>query len=513
MFKLAVNLTANGDLYFAPEFNVERAFFLFNAAQPPVEGTLILLSPSGQAAEFVSVLPSTAQISSVLQKIRCSTALAAEFPLIRIRLLSGVETLWPANLCFLKSTSKSPSSIDEVDYFSLKDGISSAVKLISDALTYKPPPAPSPAIPPSVTAQVTPSGAYHTPPDGIIRTKSIPIPPSTPNAPIAAQEDWNAPVKEEEFWPSVGNSRGDDEDFTFTGLEEGFDLQEEDFNFFDDEPSGEFETDQAPISDPPVSEEQSQVISEEVAQPMEDVKMEKPATPITVIEPHHVISPPFSPLRIIHSPPPHPTRRGTIPKIWDHVRLSGDLEKVHDKYRRGGKYWCEDLDEEAVTDNTLSSSSSDDEGMDGISINPRKRKREDDHGDESGPRIGAARASGTQSLDPDFVTSMIRAIDENNLLIRGQRDDLFEATMRANNRYVDYANGLDLRNFNALVEIVSNQVSWNGLALFESVNSTPEVRMNDMTSVISTIWGTNAPNNPGLKELTEVTDNILASDE
>jgi len=30
--------------------------------------------------------------------------------------------------------------------------------------------------------------------------------------------------QEEEFWPR-GNSRGDDEDFTFTGLEEGFDLK------------------------------------------------------------------------------------------------------------------------------------------------------------------------------------------------------------------------------------------------------------------------------------------------
>jgi hypothetical protein len=245
---------------------------------------------------------------------------------------------------------------------------------------------------------------------------------------------------------------------------------------------------------------------------MEDVKTEKPATPTPIIEPHLVLSPPSSPLRIIHSPPLQPTRRGTIPRIWDHVRLSGDLEKAHDKYRRGGKYWCDELDEDAVTDDTLSSSSSDDEGMDWISNNPRKRKRDEDP-DESRHRFGGPGTSGVQSLDPDFVTSMIRAIDENNLLVRGQREDSFETTARTNNRFVDYANGLDLTNFNALVEIVANQVSWDGLGLSDPTISIPDVRMDDMITVTSTIWGTQAPNNPGLKELTEVTDNIATFEE
>ena len=512
MFKLAVNLTATGDLYFTPECHAESGFLLLNAAQPPDEGSLIFLSPSGQASEFVSVLPSTSQISSVLQKIRSSTTLDAKFPLVRVRLLSGVETLWPANLCFLKSTSKSPSVVNDVDYFSLKDGISSAAKLIADALTYKPPPAPSPAIPPAITAQVTPSGAYHTPPDGIIRTKPIPVPSETLNLPITTQEDWIAPAKEEDLWPSLANGRGDDEDFTFEGLEEGFDLQEEDFDFFDDEPSGEFEADDAPTADIPAPEEKVQIVSEETTEPMEDVKAENPPTPPPVIEPHLVLSPPSSPLRIIPSPPLQPNRRGTVPKIWDHVRLSGDLEKIHDKYRRGGKYWCDELDEDAITNDTFSTSSSDDEGMDWISTNPRKRKRNDDH-NESSHRFSGPGNPGVQSLDPDFVTSMIRAIDENNLLVRGQTDFLSSAAVRANNKFVDYANGLDLNSFNALVEIVANQVSWDGLGLFESAIAAPDVRMNDLISVISTIWGENAPNNPGLKELTEVTDNIATFEE
>ena len=74
MFKLAVNLTAGGDLYFAPVCHADNAFLILNAAQSPVEGTTIFLSPSGHAAEFVSVLPSTSQISSVLQKIQIGRA-------------------------------------------------------------------------------------------------------------------------------------------------------------------------------------------------------------------------------------------------------------------------------------------------------------------------------------------------------------------------------------------------------------------------------------------------------
>jgi hypothetical protein len=150
--------------------------------------------------------------------------------------------------------------------------------------------------------------------------------------------------------------------------------------------------------------------------------------------------------------------------------------------------------------------------MDWIATNPRKRKRDDDH-DESRHRFGGSGNSGVQSLDPDFVTSMIRAIDENNLLVRGQSEDLFSAQVRANNKFVDYANGLDLNSFNALVEIVANQVSWDGLGFSKSAIATPDVRMNDLISVISTIWGENAPNNPGLKELTEVTDNIATFEE
>src|SRR5208282_4920773 len=105
-----------------------------------MEGASIFLSPSGQVAEFIALLTSNPQTSSLLQKVRTTTSLEAKFPLMRIRLPSAVETLWPANLSFLRSNPKKGRPLGNVDYFNLQDGVSSAVKLISDALTYKPPP-------------------------------------------------------------------------------------------------------------------------------------------------------------------------------------------------------------------------------------------------------------------------------------------------------------------------------------------------------------------------------------
>jgi len=127
VFKLSVNLAANGELYLTPERNANIFLQLVNPAQPPMEGASIFLSPSGQVAEFVALLPSTPQTSSVLQKVRTTTSLEAKFPLMRVRLPSAVETLWPANLSFLRSTPKKGRPLDDVDYFNLNDGVSSAV--------------------------------------------------------------------------------------------------------------------------------------------------------------------------------------------------------------------------------------------------------------------------------------------------------------------------------------------------------------------------------------------------
>lgn len=511
-FKLSVNLSANGELYITPERDTSISLLPVNTAQPPAEGTLLFISPSGQRAEFLSLLPSTPQTSSILQRIRLTTGVEAKFPLMRVRLVSGVETLWPANLCFQRSNSKKSISVDTIDYFNLKDGVSSAVKLISDALTYKPPPAPSPAIPPAVAAHVTPSGVYHTPPDGINRTKPIPNTAQTPIINQSGQDDWAAPVKEEDFWPSsLNDTREDDEDFMFGGMEEGFDLQEEDFNFFDDGPSSEVDAVEPLVSDIHRPEDKIVVVAEEKSsQPMEDVKMEKSPTPTPILESQLVLSPPYSPLRILPSPPP--TRRGTFPKTWDHVRLSGNLEKVQDKYRRGGKYWCEDLDEDALTDDSLSSSDSDEEGMELVSpANPRKRKRDDDE-DMGHHRLGAG-TMGTQTLDSDVITMMIRAIDENLLLLQSPRDDLVKLISRADEKHVDYANGLDTNGFNALVEVVTNQVSWDGLGLSDTKADRQIMPTDDFQSVITSIWGVDTPKNPGLKELTEVADSIPSFDE
>lgn len=505
MFRLSVNLAANGDLYITPEGNADVSIQSLNVAQPPLEGSTVYLSPSGQSAEFLSILPSTPQTTSVLQKIRSVTLLDAKFPLIRVRLLSGSETLWPANLTFHRSPSKT-STNNNIDYFNLKDGVSSAVKLIADALTYKPPPAPSPAIPPAIAANVTPSGVYHTPPDGVPRSKPVPTTASTPIVAQPVQDDWSVAVKNDDFWPSVGDTRGDDEDFTFNGMEEGFDLREEDFNFFDDEPSGEFDAVDALVSELPAPQEQVHVTLEEMTQPMEDVKTEQPDTPVPPpLEPHHVLSPPESPLRILPSPPP--TRKGSVPKIWDHVRLSGNLEQIHDKYRRGGKYWCDELDEEAATDDSVSSSSSDDEGMDWISSNPRKRKRDDDEGGHS-HKISMSSLTGGQALDADTISAMTRAIIENMLFLPGVRDGLFNSSPQTQEKLVDYANGLDNGAFSALVEIVANQVAWDGLNLSNEGSTSQEMRMDDFFSIVTGIWGADTPNNPGLKDLTEVTDAI-----
>jgi hypothetical protein len=507
IFRLSVNLGANGELYITPERNATVAIQPLITAQPPSEGTLVFLSPSGHAAEFISVLPSSPQTSSVLQKIRLGTTLEARFPLIRVRLVSGVETLWPMNLSFQRASTRKLAPPDSMDYFTFRDGVSSAVKLIADALVYKPPPAPSPAIPPSVVAHVTPSGVYNTPPDGVARSKPLAMAAQTPNVSHAIQEDWTAPIKEEDAWTAVGDTRADDEDFTFGGLEDGFDVREEDFNFFDDEPSGEFDAEDTEIPEISVPEEPPPMVSEEPTQPMEDIKVEKSASPTPVVEEQFVLSPPMSPLRILPSPPP--TSRGSMPRVWDHVRLSGNLERVQDKYRRGGKYWCDDLDEDAVTDDSSSTSSSDDERMD-VVANPRKRKREDED-DLSKHRL--PNIPGVLILDNDVTSSMVRAIDENLLLLHGLRNDLFVPNPRSDEKVVDYANGLDHDGFNALVEIVASQVCWDGLGPNDHSSDRSNLAMDDITKVVSTIWGDDTMNNLGLKEWTEVTDNSPSFDE
>ena len=508
VFKLSVNLAANGELYITPQRNVNISLQPINPSQPPPEGASIFLSPSGQFAEFIALLPSTPQTSSVIQKIRTTTSLEAKFPLMRIRLPSAVETLWPANLAYLRSNQKKGRPFDDVDYFNLKDGVSSAVKLISDALTYKPPPAPSPAIPPSVAAHVTPSGAYHTPPDGITRsTKPVPTAALTPTVNPTAAEDWVAPSGEAEIWQPLGDTRVDDEDFNFGNMEDSFELRDEDFNFFDDEPSEEFNAVDSMVSEVQSPEKQILVVAEEKSQPMEDVKREKsPTPPALALEAQFVLSPPESPLRILPSPPP--TRRGTFPKTWDHVRLSGNLEKLQDKYRRGGKYWCEDLEEDAVTDDSMSSSSSDDEGIDWASLNPRKRKRDDDD-EMSKHRLNGTGIGGTQSLDPDIITGMIRAIDENLLLLQAPRDDLTDPVSKPEEKQIDYANGLDTDAFDALVEIVANQVTWDGLKLADhGANESQSMEIDDLTSVVMSIWGDDTTDNPSLQDLTEIVDTI-----
>lgn len=507
IFKLSINLAANGKLYITPDCNPSLSLQPVNPAQLVPEDSALYISPSGQLVEFISLLPSTPQTSSILQKIRSNTGLEAKPPLIRIRLPSGVETLWPANLSFQRLTLKKLASIDNIDYFTLKDGVASAVRLTSEAVTYKPPPAPSPAIPPAIIAHVTPSGVYHTPPDGIARTRPAPGTVQTPTVNQTSQEDWSVPSKEEDYWPPMEDSRGDEEDFMFDGMEDGFDVREEDFNFFDDDPSGEFSDVEATAPDIPEEEEQVTLDLDEKTQPMEDVKTNKSSPPAQIPEPQMVLSPPCSPLRILPSPPP--TRRGTFPKTWEHVRLSGNLEKVQDKYRRGGKYWCDDLDEHAVTDGSLSSSSSDDEGIEMTSSNPRKRKR-DDVDELSNHRPSGSGLGGAQDLDSGVITLMVRAIDDNLLLLLDMKDDLFKPALREDEKVVDYANGLDDNGFNALIDIVANQASWDGLGSFSAALDHQDLATDDFMLVVTNIWGTDIPNNLNLRELIDVTD-ILPS--
>jgi len=497
-FKINVNLTSNGDLYITPERHI---LFLqqVRPAQLPSEGTQILLSPSGETAEFLSLPASNSQSSSILQKIRTVTALEAKLPLLRIRLSSGVETLWPVNLCFRHPAPSKSNLVDNTDYFNMKDGVSSAVKLISEALVYKPPPAPSPAIPPTVAAHVTPSGVYHTPPDGITRSKPAPATAPTPNVNSTVQEDWAVPAKEEDFWTSMNEPLNEEEDFSFGGMEEGFDVREEDFNFFDDEPSGEFDVGETAIQETNHSEEQTLPASEEQTMPMEDVQVEKPQTPITVLEASMVLSPPNSPLRILPSPPP--TRRGSFPKVWDHVRLSGNLDRVQEKYKRGGKYWCEIMDDE-LSDELSDSDSSEDELVDVDKMNPRKRKRDDD---DSGEGYQVSGSGHGQQLEPDTIASVIRSMEENHLLLQSSSDRLVNSR-QISEKVIDFANGLDDTNFNALVEIISAQVSWDGLDRGNDSENIKEMPLDDFVSVVSGIWGVDTPNNPGLKELTEALD-------
>lgn len=505
LFKLRVNLAANGELYITPERNPSVSLLPINLIQPPPEGTVIYLSPSGCTAEFLSILGSSPQTSTILQKIRSTSALEAKFPLMRVRLASGIETLWPANLAFLRCPPKSASSNDHINYFNLKDGVSSAVRLISDALTYKPPPAPSPALMSTVAAHVTPSGVYHTPPDGITRSnKTVITTAQTPSVNQTVQEEWTA-AKDGDPWPSIPDGRGDDEDYTYGTMEDTFDVREEDFNFFDDEPPGEFDDTEGLVEDIPASSDQMHLISEGKVHPMGDVKLEKSPTPAPVVELQMVLSPPYSPLRILPSPPP--TRRGTFPKIWDHVRLSGNLERVQDKYRRGGKYWCEDLDEGAIEDDSMSNSSSDEDAMDWISANPRKRKRDEDE-DGSKLLLSGPSLLGPQSLDSDTVMCMARAIDENLLMLQRSQDELFHSMPKTDEKSVDYANGLDHKAFTELAETIASQVCWDGMGLFDAYRGRQEVPMEDFSFVIMNIWGADASNNPGLKELTEVVDII-----
>lgn len=505
LFKLNINLAANGDLYISPERNAHISVQELDLSQLPAEGTTIFLSPSGKQAEFLSVLPSISQTSPMLQKIRASISLKATFPFARIRLAGGPETLWPLNLCFQRYPSYD-SAINGLDYFTFKDGMSSATKLVSDALTYKPPPAPSPAIPPAVAAHVTPSGVYHTPPDGATRTKQTTAQEPTPAITQTTQDEWSAPVQDG-YWPPVNESR-DDDDFGFGGMDDGFELGDEDFKFFDDGPTGDFETEELNMAEVTVPQEQVPSTVEEIAQPMEDVKLEKPPSPPATLEEAQVLSPPYSPLRILPSPPP--TRRGTIPRIWDHVRLSGDLDKIRDKYSRGGKYWCEDLEENALTDDTMSTSGSDDEDRDRMTPNPRKRKR-DDEDEDLGHKLGNG-YPGTQSLDSDLIFSMLRIAEEQLLMANSAQDDLFAQSGKTD-RKSDYASEMDLKTFMSLVDIVANQVSWDALEISEPARKQQELPLSDLKSVISNIWGDDAPSNPCLKEWTEANDQLPTSEE
>jgi len=511
MFKLNVNLAANGELYIAPERNTSTMLQPVSSLQPPAEGTLLFLSPSGTRAEFICILPSTSQTSAVLQKIRTTTGLEAKFPLMRVRLTSsGVDTFWPLNLSFQQCTSRSFNSLDNADYFNLKDGVSSAIKLISDVLTYKPPPAPSPAILPSVAAHVTPSGAYHTPPDGLTRTKPVTVTAQTPTINQSAQEDWIASTKDDDdVWPSVSNARDEDEAFVF---DEKFDLEEEDFDFFDDEPNGEIdETLENLVSELRPREDRRTVVELELkAQDMEEVKLEMPSSPPQEHESQMVLSPPHSPLRILPSPPP--SKRGSFPRVWDHVRFSGNLERLQEKYGRGGKYWCDDLNENAREDDSMSESSSEDERIDAMATNPRKRKR-DSHDDEkslSVPVNGAT--TGIQNLDSDTISAMTRAIDDNFLLLQSSRDDFIKPMPKTYEKKGSYTNNLDLDEFAALAETVATQAAWDGLGSINNEMEQHTISIDDFKSVISDIWGVDAANNPSLKELTEVTD-VVPSDE
>jgi hypothetical protein len=512
IFKLNVNLSANGELYITPERNTSTLLQPINSTQPPPEGTLLFLSPSGTRAEFISVLPSTSQTSPLLQKIRTTTGLDAKFPLVKVRLLpSLVETLWPVNLAFQRCTARSLASFDNTDYFNLKDGVSSAVKLISDALTYKPPPTPSPAIPPSVAAHVTPSGAYHTPPDGLTRTKQTSVTAQTPTINQTSQEDWITSTKDEDdIWPSAGDTRDEEETFMYG---DGLDLQDEDFDFFDNEPSGEIdETLDNLVSELRSQEDQQTVVTtESKIQPMEELKLENPPTP-PPNDSQIVLSPPYSPLRILPSPPP--SKRSSFPRVWDHVRLSGNLEKLQEKYRRGGKYWCDDLDENAITDDSMSESSSDEEGLDVVTTNPRKRKRDGDEDEENSTAREEGPTMGAQTFDSYSVSAVATTwvVEENSLLLQNYRDDFLKRLPKTDENQLTYTDNLDTDEFAALVETVAGQVAWDGLG---TLNDTPEqytISLDDFTSVITDIWGADAVNNPGLKELTEVTD-IVPSDE
>ena len=508
LFRLSVNLAANGDLYIAPERKPNVFIQELNIAQLPPEGTTIFLSPSGKRAEFQSVLPSTStsQISTILQKIRSSISLKATLPFVRIRLVGGIEALWPANLCFQRYSTKVAFSFENIDYFTFQDGMSSAVKLVSDALTYKPPPAPSPAIPPAVAAHVTPSGVYHTPPDGTIRPKVPVAQEKTPAVPQATQEDWSADIQDA-FWPPSNDAREDD-DFGLGGMDDGFDVREEDFNFFDDEPSGGFDGEETTVAEIPAAQEQVPSVVEESSQPMEDIKAEKVPSPTPIVEDPQVLSPPYSPLRILPSPPPQ--RRGTMPRVWDHVRLSGDLDKIRDKYQRGGKYWCEEIDEEVVTDDSMSTLSSDDEDKDRRTPNPRKRKRDDDEMG-AGHNLGNG-LSGIPSLDSEAVTSLIHAVEEHVLAANGSHNDFLARDIKRDQKS-DYATEMELKTFISLVDVVANQISWDALETTEPIAKQQELPLEDLKSVISKIWGVDAPNNPGLKEWTEANDMLPNFDE
>jgi hypothetical protein len=294
-------------------------------------------------------------------------------------------------------------------------------------------------------------------------------------------------------------------------MDEGFDVQEEDFKFFDDEPSSETDPAETSVSEVHPAEGQVVPVREETSsQPMENVKMGMSSPNATLLEPQMILSPPYSPLRILPSPPP--ARRGTFPKIWDQVRLSGNLEKIQKKYRKGGKYWCDDLGEGSAMDDSPSSSDSEDEGIELSSTNLRKRKRDDDDEDIGNHGLRAS-SLGTQSLDSDVIAALIRAIDDNLLLLQSPRDDLLKLVFRTDEKYVDYANGLDLNGFNALVDTVADQVSWDGLGLSDAPPDQQILPIDDFHSVIESIWGVDTTNNLGLKEFTEVTDIISSFDE